>query len=124
MSVAGLFGPDERPQSFPPMGGGAFVIALTFKRLGGWFCIDSRGTRGVGQPCCAWEEAIPQLPEAEPHEQFYCESEWLGAVKVPSALIHRLDKDDKDAIFDLLAIIAVDERQFTPSIEEPKRRAA
>ena len=97
---------------------------MTFQRLGGWFCIDSRGSRGIGKPCCAWEDAIPQIPRTEPHEQFQNEDEWLGSLKLLHALIRRMDKEDRDAIFDILASTAVDERNFTPTIDEPKRGEA
>lgn len=106
----------------------AFFLALVFKRLGGSFTIGSNGQRYCGRPLGAFYrlkgEAFPQLPDAKPHERFHSEAEWQGALKLVDTLISRLAESDKQFIFDVLAPIAVDERKFIPSIEEPKRRAA
>lgn len=67
------------------------------------------------------DEPLPQLPDTEPHEQFHNGAGWNGAMKLLDILIHRIEKADKDFIFDTLATTAVDERGFVPSIADPVR---
>ena len=123
MSIATLFGADERPNTFPPIGDGAYLIAMTFQRLGGMFSIDSKGRRGVGKPLGTFGAPIPQLCDAEPHEQFHNKDEWQGALKLLDALLRRMDDSDTALVYDALACTAIDARGFVPSIEEPTRRA-
>ena len=120
-SMAALFGADERWTRLPPNPMASLFVAMVYQRLGGWFCIDSRGKRGIGQPLYSSDDELPQLPNANPRERFHNSDEWQGAIKLLDALLHRMDPDDTNTIFDLMAAVAVDERGFTPSIEEPKR---
>lgn len=123
-NISELFG---IPQSheLPSNAGMALSLGLIFKRLGGSFSIASTGKRYVGRPfVCEHEDAIPQLPAVAPHERFLTLDQYEGGMRLLETLIHRLAKEDKDTLFDLFAPIAVDERKFTPSIEEPKRGAA
>lgn len=115
-----LFGYDQ-PKLFPPSPQAAFLLGSVFIRLGGYFSIDSRGQRGLGRIYQVAMEVMPQLPDATPCEQFHSSEEFDGAVKLIDALIRRLDKSDRDYLFDLFAHGAYDERKFVPSIEEPRR---
>ena len=120
-SISEIFG---LPQSreLPSNGTMALTLAMIFKRLGGDFSIASNGQRYIGRPFrCEHEGAIPQLPEVAPHEQFLTLDQYEGGMRLLETLIHRLAEEDKDTIFSFLAVIAVDDRKFTPSIEEPKR---
>ncbi len=129
LSMAALFGADRRPGRFPPNPMAAMFVAMVYRRMGGWFTIDSNGKRytGVAEPIFldgqTGEPVLPQLPDAKPHERFHSADEWRGAVKLLDALLRRMDRSDTDTIFEIMASVAVDERGFTPSIEDPKRGA-
>jgi hypothetical protein len=103
----------------------AVLLALIYQRLGGTFSISSKGGRYFGRPEPALFHInggdIPQLPGAKAHEQFRNAEQWKGAVKLVEALLQRLDERDTDTIFDLFAAVAVDDRTFRPSIEDPRR---
>lgn len=122
-TISSMFGADEPPLDMPSNPMAAFYLGCVFRRLGGFFSIDSRGHRGMGRPCFGHHDELPQLPNAEPHERFHSAEEWEGAIKLVDGLIDRLCKEDRDFIFAAFANDAVDERGFTPSIEEPKRVA-
>jgi hypothetical protein len=101
----------------------AFVLGLLFQRLGGSFAIASNGKRYIGrmfEP--VHESAIPQLPGAEPHQRLLNTEQWEGAMRVIESGLSSLHPDDRTFLFDVFASVAVDDRQFTPSIEEPRRR--
>ena len=116
-----MFGVDERAEALPPNPTGAMLIAMVYVRLGGSFSIGSNGKRYMGQPFFNGSDELPQLPKASPSERFHNPDEWQGAMKLLSGLMGRMDRDDREAIFYALATIAVDERKFVPSIDEPKR---
>ncbi len=123
-NLSEMFGLTQ-PQEFPSSEALAITLAMTYKRLGGEFSIASNGRRYVGRPfVCEHESEIPQLPDVKPHEQFLTIDQYEGGMRLLETLMHRLVKEDRNIIFDLLAPIAVDERGFAPSIEEPKRRQA
>lgn len=123
-NLAEMFGTDQLPETLPPNPAGAMLLALTYIRLGGSFSI-SNGKRYMGETLfISADEGLPQLPDAEPHEQFHCAREWRGAIKLLNGLIRRFDRGDRDAIYTLLASIAVDERKFVPTIAEPLRGVA
>lgn len=120
MTISSLFGVDERPERMPDLPQTAFFLGCVFKRLGGFFSIDSRGNRGMGRPLYGTSDELPQLPAAEPCERFHSHQEWEGAMKLVEGLIRRMSKEDRDFIFAALAQEAIDDRKFTSSIEEPK----
>lgn len=121
LNIPEMFGLSQS-RELPSNGAMALTLAMIFKRLGGDFSIASNGKRFMGRPFrCEHEGAIPQLPDVEPHEQFLTLDQYEGGMRLLETLIYRLSEEDKDTIFDLLAAIAVDDRKFLPSIEEPKR---
>lgn len=123
-NISEMFGL-KQSRDFPSNGGMAIALALTFKRLGGNFSIASNGNRYIGRPFrCESVDSIPQMPDAASHEQFLTLDQYEGGMRLLETLIHRLAKADIDTIFDLLAPIAVDQRNFNPSIEEPRRKSA
>lgn len=122
MTISSLFGADEQPEEMPSVPSAAFLLGCVFKRLGGFFSIDSEGSRGMGRPCYRAGDELPQLPDADPCERFHSREEWAGAIKLVEGLIWRLSKEDRDFIFAALAHEVVDDRKFVPSIDEPKRR--
>ena len=113
-----------RLASLPSSPETAFLIGALYQRLGCSFCIDSNGERVVIEPCYFEREDKRQpFPDAEPHEQFYCADEWRGAIKLLAGLLRRMSAADRDFVYDLFALEAVDPRALTPSIEEPRRVA-
>lgn len=102
----------------------AITLAMTFCKLGGSFSVSSDGKRYIGSPMGCFSETIPQLPETLPHEQFQSQDEWNGGLKLLNLMLHRIGKSDRDYVFDLVASIAVDERKFTPTRDEPTRAIA
>jgi hypothetical protein len=117
-----LFGIAPAKMELPPCPEVALTLALTFQRLGGGFSIDSTGRRGVFSPCCALGDDLPQpLPDAIPSDCFQSEDEWQGALKLVRALLGRLHPSDRDYVFDMFAIEAMDPRNIAPSIEGPTR---
>lgn len=109
----------------PPASNTSCMLAMLYKRLGGSFSIGTNGVRYFGhpEPCLfrMLDQPLPQLAGTKPHEQFHNESEWRGALKLVEALLQRLDDHDSDLVFDLFATISVDDRNLSPSIEEPRR---
>ena len=115
-----LFGYDQ-PKLFPPSPHAAMLLGSVFIRLGGYFSIDGRGQRGIGRMYQPALDEMPQLPDATPCEQFHTSDEFDGAVKLLDALIRRLDKSDRDYLFDAFAYATADDRKLVQSIEEPRR---
>lgn len=103
----------------------AFVIASTYRQLGGWLTIDSNGHRyfGRAEPSLYLDQgqSIPQLPGASPSRLFHTPDEWNGAIKLLEAMIVNLSAEDREFIFALFAPVCVDDRKLTQSIEEPRR---
>ncbi len=136
MSLATVFGADERIERLPPDLNTSFAFALIYKRLGGMFSISSDGRRYMGKPepfvfhMNAKEQGgtendhLPQLAGAKPHERFHNADEWRGAIKLVEMLLVRIDRADTEMVFGLLAYDSIDESKLTPSIEEPKREGA
>lgn len=126
MSIASLFGADERIESLPADPNTSFTFALLYRRLGGSFSIGSNGNRYFGRPepilfRMNAEEAgeaendhLPQLAGAKPHERFHNADEWSGAIKLIEALLNRIDDADTEMVFGLLAYHCVDERKLRP----------
>lgn len=52
-------------------------------------------------------QGVPDLPGAEPWEQFLNPNEWRGAVKLVDYWLSRLSCADKEMIFTLLAPVAM-----------------
>lgn len=121
VNLSEMFGAE---QTFPSCPDAALLLGVALIRLGGSFSIGSNGTRYVSRPVYSDDEELPQLPNAKPHETFHNAEQWEGAAKVLQGLIHRLNKDDKTYLFEMLAESAYDPRKLVPSIEEPKRRPA
>ena len=90
----------------------AFLVASLFQKLGGSFQISSNGTRYAGAPTATRFMAggMPVLPYSRPHERFLNDDEWLGAIKVLDYAIRRLSPADKDFVFDIFALSALDSR--------------
>lgn len=107
-------------QALPSMPAAALLLGQVFRSLGGWLCIDSEGGRRFGTPLY-FDEGFPQLPDAQPFEQFRTGDEHRGAMKVLEGIMRRLCQEDRELLFDALADVAVDPRTITPSIEEPRR---
>lgn len=101
-------------QPLPENPGAAIMVGMLFKRLGGSFTIGADGRRWVGQQePCAYRmrgEEYPQLPGAEPWEEFLSVEQWRGATRMLMYLLERLDPADKDYLFSVFAPIAVDDR--------------
>lgn len=113
-------GASASPTELPSMPDAALLLGQVFRCLGGWLSIDSRGRRGLGSPLC-FDGDFPQLPDADQREQFRTSDEYRGAIKLLEGLMRRLGEADQEYLFLMLALEAVDESGFTPSIEEPRR---
>jgi len=108
-------------EQLPPEPNIAMALALLYKHLGGWLVIDSKGIRRFGRPCPSLSDELPQLAGAEADERFHTRDEWLGAIKFIEALLRQLDDSDAEFVFGAMASTWIDDRQFRPSIEEPRR---
>lgn len=119
---------NDNDDDLPPSPQAACLLAMVYMRLGGSFSIGSNGRSYLGrpEPCLlrTLRQDLPSLPNSEPHELFADPKEWQGAMKLVEALLNRLCEADSAYVFDLFATVAVDERKFTASIDEPLRRAA
>jgi len=98
----------DGPAGFLPEDPAIAVIAASlFKRLGGEISTDG-GRRCLSKPeAVLFEmrgESLPQLPDAEPHEQFHSAEEWRGALKLAEYLINRLSPADRDLVFALAPV--------------------
>lgn len=104
---------NARRAEFPESCAVGMLCGCLYLQLGGSFTVSSRGQRYVGRPASAefLAAGMPQLPDAEPHEQFHSDAEWSGALKLLDYLIARLAPADKELVFGAFAPIAVDERQ-------------
>lgn len=84
----------------------AIFVGRLYQMLGCRLTIDE-GHRYAWRPepaCFRLQgESLPQLPGAEPHEQFSGADEWRGAVKLADYWLSRLSAADKHLIFTLLA---------------------
>lgn len=98
----------------------AFLLGTAFVRLGGMFTVASDGRRYMGRPC-HFPHGIPQLPETLPHQRLQNDDEYEGAIKLVEGLIRIMDPADRDLLFGIYGNVAVDERKFLPSIDEPRR---
>jgi hypothetical protein len=89
----------------------ALFVAGLFQNLGGQLFIGD-GRRSALRPEPAYfrlrSEDLPQLPNAEPWEQFHSAEEWRGALKVAEYWLTRLSAADKDFVFTLMAPAFVD----------------
>lgn len=88
----------------------AFILGVLFQRLGGYFAIDGDGKRYMGRIEPVHDSAIPQIPNAEPHDRFANADQWEGAMRVIESGLRGLHPDDKTFLFDLFAT-AADPRQ-------------
>ena len=115
-----LFGA-ERSTNLPQSAECAVLIYGMFAKLGGYICIDHKGRRQRMLPCTGtWskDNPYPQMPDAHPCEQFHSGDEWAGALKLMDYLFVRLDKADRDFIYDAFAAVS------TPyDVEQAKQEA-
>lgn len=99
----------EDPNTMPSVPEAAFIIGGIFQRLGGSLHIDQNGKRTIGVPCGGLltrdgQTFFPEpVPDAKPHECFRSGEQFDGAMRLLSALMHRLHPDDKTFLFDLFA---------------------
>lgn len=109
--------------TFPRAPDAAAMLGVLYQRLGGFFSIDSSGRRGMGRAFePVHESAIPQLPQAKPHQRLLNAEHWEGAMRLIEGCLSALDPEDKAFLFDLFAVAAVDPRAVSSSVEEPRRR--
>lgn len=109
----------EGGESLPPCAPVALTLGGLFQKLGGAFVIDSRGRRGIMTPEYFEPGEMPQLT-TDVCDRFHNRAEYAGAMKLVRVMLERLDKQDRDYLFDLFASAAVDPRKADgPS--EPRR---
>lgn len=92
----------------------AVFLVGVMQGLGCSFTIDSTGRRAIGwpdSPSLDCSDGIPQMFGAAPSQQFHCDDEWRGAVKLAHYWLQRLSARDKELAFTLAASVCADPRQ-------------
>lgn len=86
----------------------ALLIGTLFKQLGGDLTIGPDGKRYCGVPEPYTFDTLPQVSALEPCFQPLNDEQYRGAMRLVSGLLHRLCKEDKNFLFDLLGNAYVD----------------
>lgn len=91
-------------QRFPDNPDFALIIAMAYQKLGAQFVMGHNQVRSVSIPMCTrLTGGIPQMGGAQPHEKFYDDSEYRGAMKILGYFISRLSDADAEFVFTLFA---------------------
>lgn len=90
-------------QKFPDSPELALICAMTYQKLGAQFVMFNH-VRSISIPLCTHAiGGMPQMKGARPHEKFYDDKEYRGAMKLLGYFVSRLSEADKEFVWTMLA---------------------